>query len=68
MAENGASGEKRKADDVTNGDGVAKKGKVEAGTILFSGATDWKVYCPILLEDVVFVDFADTACYLPGRR
>jgi len=42
MAENGASGEKRKADDVTNGDGVAKKGKVEAGTILFSGATDWK--------------------------
>jgi len=39
---NGASGEKRKADEATNGDGVAKKGKVEAGTLLFSGATDWK--------------------------
>ena len=40
---NGASAEKRKADDdVGNGDSGAKKEKLEAGTLLFSGATDWK--------------------------
>jgi len=39
---NGASGEKRKAEE--NGDEGAKKCKinVEAGILLFSGATDWK--------------------------
>ena len=29
-------------DDVGNGDSGAKKEKLEAGTLLFSGATDWK--------------------------
>ena len=41
---NGASAEKRKAeDDTSNGDSTgAKKEKLEGGTLLFSGATDWK--------------------------
>ena len=41
---NGASAEKRKAEDATsNGDSGAKKEKLEGGTLLFSGATDWKL-------------------------
>lgn len=47
MAANGhvenGSAEKRKAEDVSeNGDGE-KKAKLEGGTLLFSGATDWKL-------------------------
>jgi len=45
MAENGHAengGEKRKAEDAANGDSAAKKEKLEGGTLLFSGATDWK--------------------------
>ena len=41
--QNGASAEKRKAEDASNGDTGAKKEKLEAGTLLFSGATDWKL-------------------------
>lgn len=41
--ENGASAEKRKAEDAANGDSGAKKEKLEGGTLLFSGATDWKL-------------------------
>ena len=44
---NGASAEKRKAEDDTTGNGDsangAKKEKLEAGTLLFTGATDWKM-------------------------
>lgn len=40
---NGASAEKRKAEDESNGDTGAKKEKLEGGTLLFSGATDWKL-------------------------
>ena len=40
---NGASAEKRKAEDGSNGDTGAKKEKLEGGTLLFSGATDWKL-------------------------
>jgi len=50
MAENGhqnGTAEKRKAEDGENGDtsqnGVAKREKLEGGTLLFSGATDWKL-------------------------
>eukprot|EP00092_Neocalanus_flemingeri_P012381 GFUD01013349.1.p1 GENE.GFUD01013349.1~~GFUD01013349.1.p1 ORF type:complete len:457 (-),score=135.52 GFUD01013349.1:130-1500(-) len=42
---NGATAEKRKAENGENGDnrnGVAKREKLEGGTLLFSGATDWK--------------------------
>jgi len=46
--ENGTNGaaEKRKAENGENGDvhnGVAKREKLEGGTLLFSGATDWKL-------------------------
>jgi len=46
--ENGTNGaaEKRKAENGVNGDvhnGVAKREKLEGGTLLFSGATDWKL-------------------------
>ena len=40
---NGASAEKRKAEDESNGDTGTKKEKLEGGTLLFSGATDWKL-------------------------
>ena len=41
---NGSSAEKRKAEDAaSNGDSGAKKEKLEGGTLLFSGATDWKL-------------------------
>lgn len=41
---NGASAEKRKAENGENGhSGAAKKEKLEGGTLLFSGATDWKL-------------------------
>jgi len=40
---NGVSAEKRKAEDAANGDSGAKKEKLEGGTLLFSGATDWKL-------------------------
>ena len=39
---NGASAEKRKA-EAGDGDSGAKKEKLEGGTLLFSGATDWKL-------------------------
>ena len=42
--ENGVNGaEKRKAEDAGNGDSGAKKEKLEGGTLLFTGATDWKL-------------------------
>jgi len=43
---NGAAAEKRKAENGDGGDshnGVSKREKLEAGTLLFSGATDWKL-------------------------
>eukprot|EP00090_Calanus_glacialis_P031617 TRINITY_DN52596_c0_g1_i1.p1 TRINITY_DN52596_c0_g1~~TRINITY_DN52596_c0_g1_i1.p1 ORF type:complete len:455 (-),score=159.08 TRINITY_DN52596_c0_g1_i1:160-1524(-) len=41
---NGATAEKRKAENGENGhNGVAKREKLEGGTLLFSGATDWKL-------------------------
>ena len=41
---NGATAEKRKAENGENGhSGAAKKEKLEGGTLLFSGATDWKL-------------------------
>ena len=41
---NGVSAEKRKAEDAaSNGDSGAKKEKLEGGTLLFAGATDWKL-------------------------
>jgi len=41
---NGATAEKRKAENGENGhNGVAKREKLEGGTLLFSGATDWKM-------------------------
>jgi len=45
-AENGAAAEKRKADDTENGENGAngaKREKLEGGTLLFAGATDWKL-------------------------
>jgi len=45
--ENGAAAEKRKAEDDTengeNGANGAKREKLEGGTLLFAGATDWKL-------------------------
>ena len=49
--ENGAQngGEKRKVED--EGDNLRKREKLEGGTLLFAGATDWKVisnnYCKV---------------------
>jgi len=41
---NGATAEKRKAENGENGhSGASKKEKLEGGTLLFSGATDWKL-------------------------